>query len=113
MSMMPMSTPAESGSSFPETPVSNDGDPVLVVGQFNVAQGVAISPFAVAFLVGYAVDIFLPFLTVCCRRSSGMAAIKVLTSHVQCEGLMRVVSQRIGGAFPEPLSRTLLNVIAD
>jgi hypothetical protein len=34
----------------------------LVVGQFNVAQGVTISPFAVAFLVGYAVDAFFAFL---------------------------------------------------
>ena len=35
----------------------------LVVGQFNnVAQGITISPFAVAFLVGYAVDVFFTFL---------------------------------------------------
>lgn len=34
----------------------------LVVGQFNVAPGVAISPFAVAFLAGYAVDLFFAFL---------------------------------------------------
>jgi hypothetical protein len=35
----------------------------LVVGQFNnVAQGVNITPFAVAFLVGYAVDVFFTFL---------------------------------------------------
>jgi hypothetical protein len=34
----------------------------LVVGQFNVTQGVTISPFAVAFLVGYAVDVFFAFL---------------------------------------------------
>jgi hypothetical protein len=34
----------------------------LVVGQFNVTPGVAISPFAVAFLVGYAVDVFFAFL---------------------------------------------------
>jgi hypothetical protein len=34
----------------------------LVVGQFNVGQGVSISPFAVAFLVGYAVDAFFAFL---------------------------------------------------
>jgi len=34
----------------------------LVVGQFNVTPGVAISPFAVAFLVGYAVDLFFAFL---------------------------------------------------
>jgi hypothetical protein len=30
----------------------------LVVGLFNITQGISISPFAVAFLVGYAVDIF-------------------------------------------------------
>jgi hypothetical protein len=35
----------------------------LVVGQFNnVAQGITISPFAEAFLVGYAVDVFFAFL---------------------------------------------------
>jgi hypothetical protein len=35
----------------------------LVAGQFNnVTQGVSISPFAVAFLVGYAVDVFFTFL---------------------------------------------------
>jgi hypothetical protein len=34
----------------------------LVVGQFNVTPTVAISPFAVAFLVGYAVDVFFAFL---------------------------------------------------
>ena len=34
----------------------------LVVGQFNVAPGVAVSPLAVAFLVGYAVDVFFAFL---------------------------------------------------
>jgi hypothetical protein len=35
----------------------------LVVGQFNnVAQGINITPFAVAFLVGYAVDVFFTFL---------------------------------------------------
>jgi hypothetical protein len=34
----------------------------LVVGQFNVTPGAAISPFAVAFLVGYAVDVFFAFL---------------------------------------------------
>jgi hypothetical protein len=34
----------------------------LVVGLFNVTQGVSISPFAVAFLVGYAVDVFFAFL---------------------------------------------------
>jgi hypothetical protein len=35
----------------------------LVVGQFNnVTQGITISPFAVAFLVGYAVDVFFTFL---------------------------------------------------
>jgi hypothetical protein len=34
----------------------------LVVGLFNVAQGASISPFAVAFLVGYAVDVFFAFL---------------------------------------------------
>jgi len=34
----------------------------LVVGLFNVTQGVTISPFAVAFLVGYAVDVFFAFL---------------------------------------------------
>jgi hypothetical protein len=35
----------------------------LIVGQFNnVAQGITISPFAEAFLVGYAVDVFFAFL---------------------------------------------------
>ncbi len=34
----------------------------LVVGLFNIGQGVSISPFAVAFLVGYAVDAFFAFL---------------------------------------------------
>ncbi len=36
----------------------------LVVGlfNFNVTQGVSVSPFAVAFLVGYAVDVFFAFL---------------------------------------------------
>lgn len=34
----------------------------LVVGLFNVSQGVTISPFAMAFLVGYAVDVFFTFL---------------------------------------------------
>jgi hypothetical protein len=34
----------------------------LVVGLFNVTQGITISPFAVAFLVGYAVDVFFAFL---------------------------------------------------
>lgn len=35
----------------------------LVVGQFNnVTQGINITPFAVAFLVGYAVDVFFAFL---------------------------------------------------
>ena len=34
----------------------------LVVGQFNVGQGATISPFAVAFLVGYALDVFFAFL---------------------------------------------------
>jgi hypothetical protein len=34
----------------------------LVVGQFNVTSGAAISPFAVAFLVGYAADVFFAFL---------------------------------------------------
>jgi hypothetical protein len=35
----------------------------LVVGQFNnVTQGINITPFAVAFLVGYAVDVFFTFL---------------------------------------------------
>ena len=35
----------------------------LVVGLFNnVTQGVTISPFALAFLVGYAVDVFFAFL---------------------------------------------------
>jgi hypothetical protein len=34
----------------------------LVVGQFNVNPGVAISPFAVAFLVGYAAELFFTFL---------------------------------------------------
>jgi len=35
----------------------------LVVGLFNtVTQGISISPFAVAFLVGYAVDVFFAFL---------------------------------------------------
>jgi len=34
----------------------------LVVGQFNVTSGAAVSPFAVAFLVGYAADVFFAFL---------------------------------------------------
>jgi hypothetical protein len=34
----------------------------VVVGQFNVTQGVTITPFAVAFLVGYAADAFFAFL---------------------------------------------------
>ena len=35
----------------------------LVVGLFsNVTQGITISPFAIAFLVGYAVDVFFAFL---------------------------------------------------
>jgi hypothetical protein len=35
----------------------------LVVGQFNnVTQGINVTPFAVAFLVGYAVDVFFTFL---------------------------------------------------
>jgi hypothetical protein len=35
----------------------------LVVGQFNnVTQGINVTPFAVAFLVGYAVDVFFAFL---------------------------------------------------
>ena len=35
----------------------------LVIGQFNdLSQGFSISPFAVAFLVGYAVDAFFTFL---------------------------------------------------
>jgi hypothetical protein len=34
----------------------------LVVGLFNVSQGITISPFAAAFLVGYAVDVFFTFL---------------------------------------------------
>jgi hypothetical protein len=34
----------------------------LVVGLFNFTQGVSISPFALAFLVGYAVDVFFNFL---------------------------------------------------
>jgi hypothetical protein len=35
----------------------------MVVGLFNnVTQGVAIGPFAEAFLVGYAVDVFFTFL---------------------------------------------------
>jgi hypothetical protein len=34
----------------------------LVVGQFNLGQGITISPFAIAFLVGYAVDVFFTFL---------------------------------------------------
>jgi hypothetical protein len=34
----------------------------LVIGQFNFSQGVALSPLALAFLVGYAVDVFFSFL---------------------------------------------------
>jgi len=35
----------------------------LVVGLFsNVTQGISFSPFAVAFLVGYAADVFFTFL---------------------------------------------------
>jgi hypothetical protein len=35
----------------------------LVVGLFNnFTQGVSISPFAIAFLVGYATDVFFTFL---------------------------------------------------
>jgi hypothetical protein len=34
----------------------------MVVGLFNVAQGITLSPFAIAFLVGYAADIFFAFL---------------------------------------------------
>lgn len=35
----------------------------LVAGQFNnVTQGISVSPFALAFLVGYAVDVFFTFL---------------------------------------------------
>jgi hypothetical protein len=35
----------------------------LVVGLFNnVSEGITISPFALAFLVGYAVDVFFAFL---------------------------------------------------
>ena len=35
----------------------------LVVGLFNnVAQGITFSPFAIAFLAGYAVDVFFTFL---------------------------------------------------
>jgi hypothetical protein len=34
----------------------------VVVGQFNVTQNVTITPFAVAFLVGYAADAFFAFL---------------------------------------------------
>jgi len=34
----------------------------LFNGLFNLTQGVNISPFAVAFLVGYAVDVFFAFL---------------------------------------------------
>jgi hypothetical protein len=34
----------------------------LVVGLFNVTQTVSFSPFAVAFLAGYAVDVFFAFL---------------------------------------------------
>ena len=34
----------------------------LVVGLFNIGQGITISPFAIAFLVGYAVDVFYSFL---------------------------------------------------
>jgi hypothetical protein len=36
----------------------------LVVGQFNndFTQGISVSPFALAFLVGYAVDVFFTFL---------------------------------------------------
>jgi hypothetical protein len=33
-----------------------------VVGLFNFGQGVSVSPLAVAFLVGYAVDVFFTFL---------------------------------------------------
>jgi hypothetical protein len=34
----------------------------LVVGLFNIGQSITISPFAIAFLVGYAVDVFYSFL---------------------------------------------------
>jgi hypothetical protein len=48
----------------------------LVVGQFNnVTQGINVTPFAVAFLVGYAVDVFFAFLEnvllTFVKRSSG------------------------------------------
>jgi hypothetical protein len=33
-----------------------------VVGLFNFGQGISVSPLAIAFLVGYAVDVFFTFL---------------------------------------------------
>jgi hypothetical protein len=34
----------------------------LVIGLFNLTPGVSLSPFAIAFLVGYSVDVFFAFL---------------------------------------------------
>ena len=42
-------------------PLMTPGSP-LFEGEFNVTQGATISPLALAFLVGYAVDVFYAFL---------------------------------------------------
>jgi hypothetical protein len=56
----------------------------LVVGQFNISPGVAISPFAIAFLVGYAVDVFFAFL----------------------EGLLQMFKRDPGNTGPQNLAST-------
>ena len=52
------------------------GAVVGLFGNFNITQGASISPLAIAFLVGYAVDVFFSFL----------------------EGLLQAFSKRRNGA---------------
>ena len=43
----------------------------LIVGQFNnLTQTISISPFAISFLAGYAVDVYFDFWEACCKCSS-------------------------------------------
>jgi hypothetical protein len=55
------------------------GAVVGLFGNFNITQGASISPLAVAFLVGYAVDVFFTFLegllqTFTKRKNAGAAS---------------------------------------
>jgi hypothetical protein len=96
-----------------------------VVGLFNfaIAQPVSVSPLALAFLVGYAVDIFFTLLQTLVmnftRRLTMVEAPSAVSTHSPMTGTVaeisttaasRVVGPQIGPAGPDPTVRSAVPV---